>query len=155
MLELSDTVFIEAPPGEAWAWLARLPENYRSWHPAHAGCRYLRGSGLEAGAVLAVEEELHGRPHRLKLRVDEVVPMRRVRYSGTGFRGAFFFAEANGGTSFTATLTFGAPILGKLADRLLARAFARPLDALRVHMHEEGLNLKRLLERGPASPRPR
>lgn len=150
MIELRDSVFIQTPPAKVWEWLANLPDHYGEWHPAHGRCWYARGSGLEAGAVLTVEEELHGRPHRLSLRMTETVPNRLLRYSSRGLRGAFLLEEANGGTRFTATLGFGVavPWLGRVADRVLRRIFATRLAAVREHMREEGRHLKRLLEQG-------
>jgi hypothetical protein len=99
-----------------------------------------------------VEEQLHGRRHRLKLRATEVVPNRLLRYSSWGLHGAFLLEEANGGTRFTATLRFGVgvPLIGQLVDLILSRVFAPRLAAVQDHMHEEGRNLKRLLERRAA-----
>jgi hypothetical protein len=107
---------------------------------------------LEAGAIVAVEEELHGRVHRLKLRATEAVPDRLLRYVGRGLQGAFLLEAANGGTRFTATLGFGvgAPLIGHVVDRLLGGVFARRLAAVQEHMHEEGRNLKRLFEQKAA-----
>jgi uncharacterized protein YndB with AHSA1/START domain len=152
MIELRDTVFVETPPENVWAWLADLPAHYREWHPGHVRCSYEHGNVLQAGTVLAVEEQLHGRPHRLKLRATEVVPNRLLRYSGWGLRGAFLLEEAEGGTRFTATLRFGVavPVISRLVDRILNRAIATRLAAVQEHMHEEGRNLKRLMERRAA-----
>ena len=152
MIELHDTVFIEAPPEEVWAWLADLPGHYREWHPAHGRCWYQHGNALQAGAILGVEEELHGRLHRLRLRATEIVPNRLLRYSSRGLRGTFLLEAANGGTRFTATLGFGVavPLIGPLADWALRRLFGTRLAAIQTHMHEEGQNLKRLLDRRAA-----
>ena len=35
MIELRDTVAIEAGPREVWGWLEALPDHYRQWHPDH------------------------------------------------------------------------------------------------------------------------
>ncbi len=150
-IQLRDTVFIEAPSEKVWSWLCDLPSHYREWHPAHTRCWYERGRRLEAGTILGVEEELHGRPHRLKLVATEVVPNRLLRYASWGLRGAFSLEEAPGGTRLTAMLSFGiaAPLIGRIVDRLVGRMFATRLAAVRLHMHEEGQNLKRLLERRP------
>ena len=149
VIELRDTVFMATPPQNVWAWLADLPGHYREWHPGHVRCWYEHGNVLQAGTVLAVEEELHGRPHHLKLRATEVVPNRLLRYSSWGLHGAFLLEEVNGGTRFTATLRFGVavPLIGPLVERILSRVFATRLAAVQEHMHEEGRNLKRLLER--------
>lgn len=99
-----------------------------------------------------MEEELHGRVHRLRLRATEVVPNRLLRFVSWALRGAFSLEAANGGTRFTATLGFGvaAPLLGPLVDRLLGPVFAKRMAAVQQHMHEEGRNLKRLLEQTAA-----
>ncbi len=148
MIELRDTVLIERPASQVWTWLSDLPRHYREWHPAHRRCWYVRGQRLEPGAVLGIEEELHGQRHRLRLKATEVVPNRLLRYSGWGFRGAFLLEDEGGWTRFTATLGLGTavPIAGRLADRLLRRFFSTRLAAIQEHMREEGNNLKRLME---------
>lgn len=150
MIELRHSIFIDVPAVLVWAWLDELPLHYREWHPGHVACRYERGDSLEVGAVLYVEELLHGRLHRLRLRATEVIPNRVVRYRGRGFRGAFFLDPSNGGSRFTAELTFGTrtPFVGSALDALARRVLARRLRALETHMREEGENLKRLLEQG-------
>jgi hypothetical protein len=152
LIQLRDSVFIETPPEKIWAWLCDLPAHYREWHPAHVRCWYEHGNTLEAGAILAVEEELHGRVHRLKLRATEAVPDRLLRFVSWGLQGAFLLEAAKEGTRFTATLSFGvaAPLIGQAVDRLLGRVFAKRLAAVHEHMHEEGRNLKRLLEQKAA-----
>lgn len=155
MILLRDSIVIGAPPERVWAWLEHLPENYRAWHPAHVGCHYDHGTSLEVGTVLYVEERLHGRLHKLRLRATDVVPARALHYRSRGFRGAFLIEPSNGATRFTAELAFGiqAPVIGAALDAVLLRLLKRRLEALRTHMREEGGNLKRLLERD-SSARP-
>lgn len=145
---LRDTVLIHVPPPRVWAWLDNLPQHYAQWHPAHRGCRYLRGEHLVMGAVLRIDEELHGKPHTMTLRAVAVQPGRLLRYAGRGFRGAFILDPDDAGTRFTAELEFGirVPVIGGFLDRLLRRVLATRLEALRCHMQEEGRNLKRILE---------
>lgn len=149
MIELRDSIWIDVEPERAWAWLNELPVHYREWHPAHVDCRYERGESLQSGAVVSIEEHLHGRLHRLRLCVTQVVPGRMMRYRNHGFSGAFLLEPADGGTRFTAELIFGirAPIIGRALDAVLRRLLARRLAAFQAHMREEGENLKRLLER--------
>lgn len=149
MIRLADSTVINVPPERVWAWLNELPTHYREWHPAHVLCRYERGEGLEVGAVLYVEEYLHGRKHRLRLEATEVVPGRVMRYRNHAFTGRFLLEPANGGTRFTAELHFGisTPVIGYLLDALLQAVLGRRLAAFQTHMREEGGNLKRLLER--------
>lgn len=151
MIELKDSIVIDAPPERIWSWLSDLPRHYREWHPAHLGCRYVRGDHLAVGAVLQTDERLHGKPHRLTLRVTAVIPNHLLRYRGRGFRGAFELDPTNGGTSFTARLAFGwrLPLVDAVINGLLRRMLAARLLAIRRHMEEEDRNLKRLMEAGP------
>jgi hypothetical protein len=149
VIRLRDTIHIKVPPEVVWTWLEELPAHYREWHPAHVTCRYERGESLEVGATLCVEERLHRKVHRLRLRATHVVPGRMMRYRSRVFTGAFLLEPANGGTRFTAEVAFGipAPVIGTVIDAVLRTFMARRLAAFRAHMHEEGENLKRLLER--------
>lgn len=151
MIRLHDTVHIETPPQRVWAWLDALPRHYRDWHPSHLDCRYVRGNHLSAGAVLHVDERLHGKPHSLILHADVVVPNRLLRYYGRGVRGAFILEPVGQDTRFTAELELGMrlPVIGRLLDSVLQRLLAKRLAAVQEHMREEGQNLKQLLE-GPA-----
>jgi hypothetical protein len=153
MIALRHSILIHAPPARVWAWLNELPLHYREWHPAHVACRFDRGDSLQVGAGLCIEEYLHGRLHRLRLRATEVTTNRLMRYRNHAFAGAFILEPADGGTRFTAELTFGlrAPVIGNVLDAIARRLLARRLAAMQVHMREEGDNLKRLLEREHAA----
>jgi len=149
MIKLSDTILISTDPDTLFAWFADLPGHYRAWHPDHVSCRYEGAHGLRAGARLHAEEYLHGRLHKLRFRITRVAPSSLVEYRlGPGVRGAFRAEQGPTGTHFTAELEFGVgwPLLGPLLDFLLERLFSARIDAVRQHMKEEGVNLKRILE---------
>jgi hypothetical protein len=148
VIQLHDTVHIEAAPERIWDWLDALPRHYRNWHPSHLDCRYVHGNHLTPGAALQMHERLHGKPHSLMCRADVVVPARLLRYSGRGVRGAFILEPAERGTRFTAQLEVGAPLplIGRLLDPVLRRLMAKRLSAVQEHIREEGRNLKHLLE---------
>jgi uncharacterized protein YndB with AHSA1/START domain len=98
VIELRDTVAIEAGSPEVWEWLESLPDHYRQWHPDHLSAAWVRGRGLRPGAVMEAEEVLHGRRHRLRLTCVEVEPGRRVRYRlFPGVGGELSVAAADGG----------------------------------------------------------
>ncbi len=136
MIELRDSTFIDAQPEHVWAWLEEMPLHYRQWHPDHVACRYEGGQVLRTGTALYVEERLHGRLHRLRLRATEVVPGEVVRYASRGFAGAFIIVPEGDGTRFTAELSFGtrAPIVGRALDAVAGFALRTRLEASRVHM---------------------
>lgn len=151
MIRLQHAILIEATPERLWRWLADLPTHYREWHPAHVSCRYERGSTPAVGAVLYAEEYLHGRMHRLRLTLTEVVSGHVIRYRGAAVTGCFLLEPANGGTRFGAELAIGlrAPVVGGLIDAVVRRCLRHRLAAIEAHMREEGENLKRIIEHEP------
>lgn len=154
MILLSDTVIIRTTPTRAFQWFEHLEENYLAWHPAHVSCRYLQGAGLKEGSVLRVEEYLHGKLHKLTFHLTRVVPAREIQYRiAPGLRGGFRFKPTTEGVELGAEIRLGwqIPIMGVLVDLLLKVFFYRQLQALRQHMHEEGLNLRAILEQHTAS----
>ncbi len=149
MLTIRDSVEIDVPPSDLWRWLCELPAHYEEWHPAHRRCRVLKGHLWSEDSVLEMEEDLHGRRHRLRFRVTAVTPEREIAYRGPpGLRGRFILEPIDGRVRFTAELSFGltSPVIGPLADRLFPRLFRRRLFELEAHQRQEGANLKRLLE---------
>ncbi len=133
MIELRDTVAIEAGPREVWGWLEALPDHYRQWHPDHLSAAWVRGRAVAPGTVMEAVEVLHGRRHRLRLTYVEVEPGRRVRYRlFPGLGGEFCVAGTDGGSTFTA---------------VLRRVLAGRIAAIARHQAEEGLNLRALLQR--------
>lgn len=108
MIELRDTVTIEAGPEVVWSWLESMPEHILEWHPDHRAARWVRHAGFESGAVMEVEELLHGKPHRLRMTLIDVVPGRMVRYRiFPGCGGEFDVRAVDGGTEFTAIIRMG------------------------------------------------
>lgn len=150
MTELEDKIEIDAPAEDVFAWFMRLDRNYRSWHPAHSGCRWLKGEPFREGSVLCTEEELHGKRHRLRSGIRRIERNRLIEYSflfpvsiiSPG--GSFAFENSGDGCLFTATITFR---LGWL----ISKVFKSRMEGCTRHMREEGENLKRLLQqRWPA-----
>ncbi len=101
---------------------------------------------MDEGDVVIFEEYIHGELHRLKLKITQVDEGRKVEYrflfpTSMLFPGGSFLVEPKGeGSVSTATVSVrGGAILSIFAG---GRA-----EALRVHMREEGENLKRLLEK--------
>jgi hypothetical protein len=154
MIELCDTVVVEAAPEVVWQWLESLPDHYRAWHPDHAAARWVEGHGFEPHAVLEAHEVLHGRMHRLRMTLTEVEPVHLVRYTvWPGVTGELRVEPVGSGTAFTACIALGtrAPVLGPALDLVLTRVLRGHIEALRQHQQEEGVRLKALLEHGTPS----
>lgn len=149
MITLRDSIFIRATAAGAYNWFEHLDEHYLDWHPDHVTCRFPSDRLPGPGAKIYIEEILHGKLHRFRLHVLNVIPNREIRYRILpGVDGAFLFQDRDGGMQFEATLEFGwdIPVLGALVDLALRLSLATKLAAIQQHMHEEGINLRRLLE---------
>ena len=154
MISLRDSVEIHTTPGQLFAWLGRMPEEYESWHPDHVACRVLHGSVLEVGSVVECQEYLHGKLHSLRFRMTKVIPDKRVEFVIERMGRGAFEAQANGDTvTFVAELDIGsdAPIVGRFVDFIISRLFNQRIESMRQHMAEEGRNLKTILESGSPS----
>lgn len=150
MIILHDEIEIAASPERIFDWFAHFRENYLDWHPDHVDCQYLEGKSiLNEGAVVYCEEYLHGKLHKLKLRLTNLETNRRLEYVvAPGMGGSFVLEPRGEQTAFIAYLYFGIdfPLIGPLLDRMMGAALADQIAAFRQHMMEEGENLKRLLE---------
>lgn len=154
MISLRDTIEIHTTPGQLFAWLGRMPEEYESWHPDHVACRVVHGSVLEVGSEIECQEYLHGKLHSLRFRMTKVIPDRRVEFVIERMGRGAFEAQANGDTvTFVAELDIGsdAPIVGRFVDFIISRLFNQRIESMRQHMAEEGRNLKTILESGSFS----
>jgi uncharacterized protein YndB with AHSA1/START domain len=152
MIEIRDTIILDAPPETVWVWLEALPDHYLQWHPDHVSCHWSSGSSLETGARMEVEERLHGKLHRLTMTLTTVEPGLSVRYRiAPGMSGSFKLEGLDGRTRFTASLYVGldAPLIGRVVDIALRLLMRRRLEAFRAHQLEEGQNLQRLFAREP------
>lgn len=144
---LRDSIEIDVPPERVFDWLMHFVENYRSWHPAHGECRWIRGKPFEIGSVLYAEEYLHDELHKLKFKMTKIVPNKGCKFrllfpvSIIVPNGEFEVEPTETGSRFTATLysRFG---------RLLSVFAKKEMKALEQHMREESINLRRLLEKG-------
>jgi len=153
MITLRDSIEIHTSPGQLFAWLARLPNEYISWHPDHVAYRVLHGSVLEIGSEIEAEEYLHGKLHSMRFRTTKVIPDRRVEFEVQGLgRGAFEAQECGDMVRFLAELDIGpdSPLLGPFFDFIFSRFFRQRIEAMRQHMAEEGENLKAILESEPS-----
>lgn len=142
---LQDSIEMRTTPEEIFEWITHFEENYRAWHPDHVTCRWIKGGPAQEGSVLYIEEYVHGELHKMTFRMTKIEPT-RIEYdvsfplSVVCPRGSFHIHPKGKSCVFTATLTFR-------FGALLRILFEKRVDALRMHMKEEGENLKQLLEK--------
>ena len=146
MQELKDSIHIKVSPEKVYTWLLNLDKHYLEWHPDHTVARFTKGDTMESGAELYVEEKLHGSMHKMTMRCTKVEPNRLIEYqvlfpmSLICSQGTFSIESDNGGSMLTATLTFRFPRLFKMFAKKQMEQFVQ-------HMREEGVNLKKILEK--------
>ena len=149
MITLRDAVEIKASPEQINDFFLNFKENFYIWHPDHVECRYLTPGPLKENSVIYFEEYLHGKLHKLKLRVTLIKPNSRIEYKTfMGTKGVFVMEPRGTITLFTAEMHMGSnmPVLGKIMDIIMLKFLSRQLEGIRQHMVEEGQNLKIILE---------
>jgi uncharacterized protein YndB with AHSA1/START domain len=150
---LTHSIEIEATPEKVFDFLTHLidDESYRAWHPDdHIALRWIKGQPWKEGSVLYAEEYLHGKLHKLKGIVTEVIPNRRIefaplpRFLRIFFPKSAFIIEPKGdGCVFTTT---GCLRVGWLVRTFAKRQLELGIASAEKHMKEEGENLKRIVE---------
>lgn len=146
MTTLKDSIIINRPPEAVFNWLAYFAENYRSWHKDHVLAKWVKGNNFEKGSVFYAEEYLGGKLEKLSFEITNCVRNELIEYkvlfpeSIICSGGSFSIKPYNGGSVFTATLSFR-------FGGLVSRVAKKRAKAIRLHMKEEGENLKELLEK--------
>jgi hypothetical protein len=149
MIVLRDIAEIRAQPSLIFDWFRNLEDHYCDWHPDHVSCRYIEGKPFEVGSILCAEEFLHGRLHKLRLKLTSIEPNRVFRYRiAPGLNGGFRIIETKWGSQFEAEICIGwsLPIFGFLVDLVMRSFFKSLLNDLQIHMREESQNLSSLLD---------
>ena len=108
MIVLADTIQIAVEPERVFEWLMTLDDHYLEWHPDHLSCRII-GRPVEIGSIVEVEELLHGKPHRLRMRITEIEPGRSLRYRIAPFVVGGFTAEPDAQAAASAPISDSAP----------------------------------------------
>jgi uncharacterized protein YndB with AHSA1/START domain len=143
--QLVDSIVIDSPPEPIWQWLTDLATLYTHWHPDHVSAEWERGEPNQVGSILRAVEDLGSAREVLRFELTTIDPPHRFEYRIRGPismllpGGAFTVAPHNGGSQFTASISYR---FGTLTERL----FKRRVAALAEHMKEEGQNLKRIIE---------
>jgi uncharacterized protein YndB with AHSA1/START domain len=147
MREVRHTTKIDAPPERVWDWLSHLTDHYTEWHPDHVSAGWVYGPPNQAGSVLKAVEVMGGHFEDHEFEVVSIDPPHEMAYRILGPvgtllpGGAFRIRACNGGSEFTATISYR---FGPLAERL----YRQRIEALRVHMSEEGERLSQLIGGG-------
>ena len=144
---LQDSIEINTKPEKIFQWFKDLDKHYEEWHPDHVSCQKLTPTNeLSIGDIFCYEEYLHGELHKLKFKLTKLEENKLIEFK-TQFPfsmicpgGSFLIEPTAEKTLFTATLSFR-------VGRLLSKLLKSRVEAFKLHMKEEGENLKKLLEK--------
>jgi hypothetical protein len=154
MITLKDSIEVDATPEEVFNWLVQRlqdKESYQAWHPDHVDIRWIKGEPLQEGSVLYAEEYLHGVLHKLKFRINKVVPNCLIEYRilfpmSLLAPANSFVIEPKGERRCTFTAQGSLRIPRWLFERMHPKHKGK-IEATERHMREEGENLKRAVEK--------
>ena len=105
MITLRDAIEIKASPEQIIDFFLNFKENFYAWHPDHVECRYLTPGPLKENSVIYFEEYLHGKLHKLKLRITLIKPNSRIEYKTfMGTKGVFIMEPKGTSTLFLAEM---------------------------------------------------
>lgn len=148
MKAIVDTININASSSEIFEKFKKIfssSNEYRKWHNDHVSISWTKGTPFEIGTTLIAEEYLHGKLHRLKMRLTKIKENQTVEYkflfpvSLICPIGSFEIIPENGQCKFVAKLYFR-------FSKLFQAFGSRYVNAVVQHMKEEGELLKKLVE---------
>jgi hypothetical protein len=150
---LTDSIEISTTAEKIFGFFLQIVDDasYQAWHPEdHVAFRLIRGEPCQQGSVVYAEEYIHGKLHKLKFLIKEVVPNRKIEFVPVSRlfriyfpRNTFLIDARDGSCVFTASCVVR---VGPLVKLLARNRLEQGLSSVRKHMKEEGENLKRILE---------
>lgn len=153
-LVLTDTIEINTTPERVFQFLTGIvdSERYRAWHKEdHVAFRFIKGKPWSVGSVMYAEETIHGKLHKLKFRVTQVVPNQKIEYAPASCllrkyfpKNEFLIEPGENGCRFIASGTYR---IGWIGKTLFKKKLDEGLASIQKHMQEEGQNLKQILEK--------
>ncbi|KAB1066067.1 SRPBCC family protein [Salibacter halophilus] len=146
-MKFEDKILIDAPCKDVYSFFEKMKENYLAWHQEHIAFEWRKGKGLEVGNVFYFEEEIGGQLLKKETRFTKIIPNQYIEFKMVNWfyrlfipKMTFIFEEEKGACLFTAQVFLrGIGPLGKWTHR-------KEFKAVKKHMKEEGINLKRIIE---------
>jgi uncharacterized protein YndB with AHSA1/START domain len=149
IVALRHEIEIDTHPERVYAFFLNIEQNYTKWHPDHIVFRWVKGNTIQQGAVAYSEQRVHGKIHKMSATFTKVIPNQLVEFRWDNLLARFFaprnvwiFQPTNGGCRFIAESDLR---LGWISSRM--KHAKKALEAGRIHLKEEGENLKRLVEK--------
>ena len=148
-MKLVDKITIDCTPNTVYRTLVfffQNTENYKLWHKDHISCYWKKGKDFSPGSVLIAKEYLHESALKLGFKILDNKPGIYFDYkvlfpsSLICSGGSFRMTPTGTKTELVAQLNFR---FGFILNML----FKRIIDSLRIHMKEESIAIKGLIEK--------
>jgi hypothetical protein len=148
-MKLVDKITIDCTPNKVYSALVfffQNTENYKLWHKDHISCYWKKGKDFSPGSVLIAKEYLHETALKLGFKILDNKPGIYFDYkvlfpsSLICSGGSFRMTPTGTKTELVAQLNFR---FGFILNML----FKRIIDSLRIHMKEESIAIKGLIEK--------
>ena len=141
-----DQIAIKTNPETIWSFFQNLERNYLDWHRQdHIVLKWIKGKPHTEGSIVYAEEYILGKRVKIKMKCVEIIEYQKIRYK-TLFPLSLFhpgseytFENTDAGVLFTATNYFRIPYIFR-------NHIMKLIKATEVHIREEAINLKRILE---------
>jgi hypothetical protein len=150
---LTNSTDIKTTPEKIWAFLIDLERNYQKWHPEdHILLRWIKGEPFQKGSVVYAEEFIHGKKHKLKFIIDDVISAREINFVPASRILRIYFPKnrliiepAGELCRFTTEIHLK---VGWLVRKFASKKLEAGINDVKRHIKEEGENLKAILEKG-------
>lgn len=146
---LEDTIRIEEQPEEVFRFFKNLDQHFLKWHPSHIYIDWKKGDSLEKNSVIYFEEWIFGEVRKRKVKIKELIPDRYIEFVPVNIFQRLIIPRmifemvplGDKSTLYRSRIQFRTDALGQWI-------FQKYLEAQKIHMLEEGRNMKKILENG-------
>ena len=144
---LKSTVQIKTSADKIFNFFEEMDKNYLRLHPDHILFEWKKGEGLQVGNVFYFEEKINGQLIKKQTRFRKIIPNEWIEFELTNWffrmivpRISFIIRDFGDYCEVTQEIPIRTGPIGAYLNR-------KDFDAVRIHMKEEGENLKSLMEK--------
>ena len=143
MMIFKDSIEIKTTPDKIFKWLTNLDKHYQEWHHDHV--KYVKETGsFDEGDIVYYEEYYLGKLYEARSKITKIEKNKKIELkplfpmSIVCSKHSFIIEPRGKSCILTATASFR---FGWLISKLAKNR----LEAIKIHIKEEGENLKMLL----------
>ena len=150
-MQLREEIAVSAGAETVFNFFENMAAHYTDWHPDHLEYQWIKGHDCRVGNEFRFVETIGGIRKAQTMRFIEIIPGAMLAFAPVNPfirllmpRLSFHMTpHSSKSCTFTAKIQLR---VGPIAARLNKREF----DAVKQHMYEEGINLKRMVEQKEA-----